>query len=314
MILMRLGAAVLTLLAVSLVVFGGTEALPGDAATAVLGREATPDAVAKLRNDFGLDRPVTTRYVEWLKGFAQGDLGRSVPSGDSVATLISDPVRNTAVLGLATLLLLIPLVLLLGVVTAVRRDGALDLLSSGATLGLIAVPEFVTGSLLVVVFSAWLGWLPAVSLIDSSQSLFSQRSALVLPVATLLVASVAQGVRMVRACMIDVLRSDFIEALRLKGVPERDVLLRHALPNALGPTIQVLALTIAWLTGGVVVVEAVFQFNGVGLALTGAVSSRDVPTVQAIAMLIAAVYVALNLASDIATALLNPRLRRRQRV
>jgi peptide/nickel transport system permease protein len=314
MILMRLGAAVLTLLAVSLVVFGGTEALPGDAATAVLGREATPDTVAKLRNDFGLDRPVTTRYVEWLKGFAQGDLGRSVPSGDSVATLISDPVRNTAVLGLATLLLLIPLVLLLGVVTAVRRDGALDLLSSGATLGLIAVPEFVTGSLLVVVFSAWLGWLPAVSLIDSSQSLFSQRSALVLPVATLLVASVAQGVRMVRACMIDVLRSDFIEALRLKGVPERDVLLRHALPNALGPTIQVLALTIAWLTGGVVVVEAVFQFNGVGLALTGAVSSRDVPTVQAIAMLIAAVYVALNLASDIATALLNPRLRRRQRV
>jgi peptide/nickel transport system permease protein len=314
MILMRLGAAVLTLLAVSLVVFGGTEALPGDAATAVLGREATPDAVAKLRNDFGLDRPVTARYVEWLKGFAQGDLGRSVPSGDSVATLISDPVRNTAVLGLATLLLLIPLVLLLGVVTAVRRDGALDLLSSGATLGLIAVPEFVTGSLLVVVFSAWLGWLPAVSLIDSSQSLFSQRSALVLPVATLLVASVAQGVRMVRACMIDVLRSDFIEALRLKGVPERDVLLRHALPNALGPTIQVLALTIAWLTGGVVVVEAVFQFNGVGLALTGAVSSRDVPTVQAIAMLIAAVYVALNLASDIATALLNPRLRRRQRV
>ena len=311
---MRLGAAVLTLLAVSLVVFGGTEALPGDAATAVLGREATPDAVAKLRHDFGLDRPVTTRYLEWLKGFAQGDLGRSVPSGDSVSTLISDPVRNTAILGFATILLLIPLVLLLGIATAVRRDGTLDLLSSGATLGLIAVPEFVTGSLLVVVFSGWLGWLPAVSLIDSSQSLFSQRSALVLPVATLLVASVAQGVRMVRACMIDVLRSDFIESLRLKGVPERDVLLRHALPNALGPTIQVLALTIAWLTGGVVVVEAVFQFNGVGLALTGAVSSRDVPTVQAIAMLIAAVYVALNLISDIATALLNPRLRRRQRV
>lgn len=314
MILMRLGAAVLTLLAVSLVVFGGTEALPGDAATAVLGREATPDAVTKLRHDFGLDRPVTTRYLEWLKGFAQGDLGRSVPSGDSVSTLISDPVRNTAILGFATILLLIPLVLLLGIATAVRRDGTLDLLSSGATLGLIAVPEFVTGSLLVVVFSGWLGWLPAVSLIDSSQSLFSQRSALVLPVATLLVASVAQGVRMVRACMIDVLRSDFIESLRLKGVPERDVLLRHALPNALGPTIQVLALTIAWLTGGVVVVEAVFQFNGVGLALTGAVSSRDVPTVQAIAMLIAAVYVALNLISDIATALLNPRLRRRQRV
>jgi peptide/nickel transport system permease protein len=313
MIVMRLAVAVLTLLAVSLVVYGGTEALPGDAATAVLGREATPAAVAKLRHDFGLDRPFTTRYLDWLEGFAHGDLGRSLPSGEHVSALISDPVRNTAVLGLATLVLLIPLVLLLGVLTAVRRDGTLDLISSGATLGLIAVPEFVTGSLLVVIFSAWLGWLPAVSLIDSSQSLIGQRSALLLPVATLLGASVAQGVRMVRACMIDVLRTDYIEALRLKGVGERDVLLRHALPNALGPTIQVLALTIAWLTGGVVVVEAVFQFNGVGLALTGAVSSRDVPTVQAIAMLIAAVYVALNLLSDVATALLNPRLRRRRR-
>jgi peptide/nickel transport system permease protein len=313
MILTRLAVAVLTLLAVSLVVYGGTELLPGDAATAVLGREATPAAVAKLQQDFGLDQPFLTRYLDWLQGFVHGDLGRSMPSGDPVWSLISDPVRNTTILGLATLVLLIPLVLVLGMLTAVRRDGTLDLISSGATLGLIAMPEFVTGSLLVVVFAAWLGWLPAVSLIDSSQSLVSQRSALVLPVLTLLAASVAQGVRMVRACMIDVLRTDYIEALRLKGVRERDVLVRHALPNALGPTIQVLALTIAWLTGGVVVVEAVFQFNGVGLALTGAVSSRDVPTVQAIAMLIASVYVALNLLSDVASALLNPRLRRRQR-
>ena len=312
MILTRLAVAALTLLAVSLLVYGGTEALPGDAATAVLGREATPAAVAKLRHDFGLDQPFTTRYLDWLQGFAQGDLGRSVPSGDQVWALISDPMRNTALLGLATLVLLVPLVLVIGMLTAIRRDGTFDLISSSATLGLIAVPEFVTGSLLVVIFGAWLGWLPAVSLIDSSQSFISQRSALVLPVLTLLAASVAQGVRMVRACMIDVLSNDYIEALRLKGVPERDVLLRHALPNALGPTIQVLALTIAWLTGGVVVVEAVFQFNGVGLALTGAVSSRDVPTVQAIAMLIASVYVVLNLLSDIASALLNPRLRRRQ--
>ena len=132
MILMRLGVAVLTLLAVSLVVYGGTEALPGDAATAVLGREATPAAVAKLRHDFGLDRPFTTRYLDWLEGFAHGDLGRSVPSGEHVSALISAPVRNTAVLGLATLVLLIPLVLLLGVLTAVRRDGTLDLISSVA--------------------------------------------------------------------------------------------------------------------------------------------------------------------------------------
>jgi peptide/nickel transport system permease protein len=313
MILTRLGVAVLTLLAVSLVVFVGTEALPGDAATAVLGREATPAAVAKLQHDFGLDRPLVTRYVDWLDGLVHGDLGRSMPSGEHVSSLIADPIRNTAVLGLATLALLVPLVLVLGVLTAVRRDGSLDFITGGVTLGLIAVPEFVTGSLLVVVFAAWLGWFPAVSLIDSSQSLISQRSALVLPVLTLLVASVAQGVRMVRACMIDVLRTDYIEALRLKGIRERDVLFRHALPNALGPTIQVLALTIAWLTGGVVVVEAVFQFNGVGLALTGAVSSRDVPTVQAIALLVAAVYVVLNLLSDVATLLLNPRLRRGHR-
>jgi peptide/nickel transport system permease protein len=308
--LVRVGVGLLTLWAVSLVVFLGTEALPGDAATAALGREATPEAVAELRAQFQLDRPVLTRYWEWLSGFVQGDLGRSLPSGERVSSLVADPVANTAVLAAVTIAILIPLALFLGIVSAVRRDRLLDHSVAWTTLAMISLPEFVTGSLLAILFAVWLPWLPAVSLVDPSQSLLSQRSILVLPVATLIVASVAQMTRLVRASLIDVLQSEYVETARLKGVPERRVLVFHALPNALGPTIQVAAITVAWLAGGVVVTESVFQYNGIGLAFTGAVASRDLPTVQAIAMIIAAVYVLVNLAADLAVIFLNPRLRR----
>lgn len=309
-ILGRVAVGVLTLWAVSLLVFLATQLLPGDAAQAALGQQATPQLVAGLRKQFGLDRPVFVRYGEWLAGFVHGDLGHSLPSGTPVASLLADHVRNTAALAGLTIAVLIPLSLLLGIMSAVRRDRIFDHGVAGVTLALISTPEFVVGSLLALLFSVRLRWLPPASLIDSAQPLLAQSNLLVLPVLTLLAASVAQTTRMVRASMIDALEADYVTMARLKGVPEYRVLLVHALPNALGPTILVVAFNVAWLVGGVIVTEAVFQFPGLGLALTSAVTARDQPTVEAIALLVTAVYVGVNLLADLGVILLNPRLRR----
>jgi peptide/nickel transport system permease protein len=309
-ILLRIGVGVATLLAVSAVVFLAVEALPGDAATAVLGQVATPELLEQYREDFGLDRPLLERYGDWLAGLFQGDLGESLPSGDPVSGAIADKLRNTAALSVATLIILVPLSVCLGIVSAVRRDRPLDHGIAATTLALIATPEFVVGTLLAVAFAVWLELLPPVSLIDAQEPIVSQLRAFVLPVVTLLAAAVAQTIRMVRASMIDVLRSEYVQMATLKGVPEVRVLVRHALPNALGPTLQIIAFNIGWLAGGVVVVETVFQFPGIGLAFTNAVAARDLPTVQALAIIIAGVYVVVNILADIGVILLNPRLRR----
>ena len=309
-LLLRIGSGLLTLWAVSLFVFLGTQLLPGDAAQAALGQNASPALIAGLRHEFGLNRPVLVRYGEWLAGFVRGDLGRSLPSGEAVGPLLADHVRNTAVLAAITIVILIPLSVVLGIASAVRRDHAFDHAVTGVTLALISTPEFVVGSLLALILAVRFGWLPPASLVDSSQPVSGQLALFVLPVLTLLAASAAQMIRMVRASMIDVLESDYVTMARLKGVPERRVLFYHALPNALGPTIQVTAFNIAWLIGGVIVTEAVFQFPGVGLALTSAVAARDQPTVEAIALLVTAIFVGANLVADICVILLNPRLRR----
>jgi len=301
---------VATLLAVSAIVFLGTEALPGDAAQAVLGQTATPALLKQYRHDWGLDRPVLNRYGDWLWGFVRGDLGSSLPSGDPVSKIISDKARNTVGLAIATLIVLVPLSIGLGILSAVRRDGLLDQIVASTTLTLIATPEFVVGTLLAVVVAVWLGWLPPVSLVDATKPITSQLNLLVLPVLALLAAAVAQTIRMVRATMIDVLESDYVQMARLKGVPPWSVMLRHALPNAFGPTIQILAFNVGWLIGGVVVVETVFQYPGLGLAFRNAVTARDLPTVEAIAMLVTGVYIVVNLLADIGVILLNPRLRR----
>jgi peptide/nickel transport system permease protein len=310
LLLTRIGVGLLTLWAVSLVVFLGTQLLPGDAARAALGQLAPPDTLSALRKQFGLDRPVMARYGTWLWGIVHGDLGRSLPSGDPVGSIIGDRVRNTVALTVATISLLIPVSIVLGIASAVRRDRRFDHGVAVITLALISIPEFVVGSLLAVIFAVWLHWLPPASLVDSSLPVLGQISLFVLPVLTLLAASIAQMIRMVRASMIDVLESDYVTMARLKGVPEYRVLFFHALPNALGPTLQVIAINVAGLAGGVIVVESVFQFPGLGLALTSAVASRDQPTVEAITMLITVVYVGVNLLADIGVILLNPRLRR----
>jgi peptide/nickel transport system permease protein len=314
----RLAAGLATLLVVSILLFAGTSVLPGDVASAVLGRDATPEGLAQIRQELHLNRPAPERYWDWLSGFVRGDLGDSVAgqavSGQPtpISGVIGERIRNTLVLAVATIVLLIPLSIGLGVLAAVRAGRVTDHVVSTTSLAVISLPEFVTGTLLVLLLAEWLGWLPGVSLIPIGETVFSHPSILVLPVLTLLAASLAQTIRMVRAGMLEVLRSDYVEWARLCGHRERDVVLRYGLRNALAPTVQVIALNIQWLVGGIVVTEYVFGYPGIGQALVQAVSVRDVPYVLSVGMLIAIVYISLNVLADLIVVLLVPRLRTAQ--
>jgi peptide/nickel transport system permease protein len=314
---------VLTLLIVSVLVFAGTSVLSGDAATIALGKDATPERVAALRANLGLDDPAPQRYVDWLGGLLQGDLGVSLSVGTAgsttdistdntgipVSELVGDRVVNSLILAFAAAAVVFPLSLLLGAWSALRPGRRADSVISTTTLVLIALPEFVVGLLLVFLFAVQVKWFPAVSFVPPDVSLAERIDGLVLPVATLTAASVAHTARLVRGSLIEVLESDYVQMARLKGVPERAVVRRHALPNALVPTIQVVALNFAWLVGGIVIVEVVFGYPGIGQGLTAAVQSRDLPTVQVLAVAIAAVYVVVNTLADLATIVLTPRLR-----
>lgn len=299
--------------AVSAIVFFGTWALPVDPVAASLGNQASPALIREYRHSLGLDRPVGQQYVDWLSGFIHGNLGKSVPRGTPVWGAISDRVRNTAVLAIATLIILVPLALALGIMSAVRRDSVVDHGVAVTTLAAIATPEFVVGTFVIVVFAVWTHLLPPLSLVDSSKSIFSQLSALALPVLTLLVILVAQMTRMVRATMIDVLNSDYVRLAVLKGVSQRRILIRHALPNAIAPTLQIIAFTIGWLVGGVVIVENVFQYPGLGTTVTSSILTGDLATVEAIVMIMTAVYLGATLTADVAAIVLDPKLRRRVR-
>lgn len=310
-VIVRVGLGVLTLWAVSFLIFFGIEALPGDAATAALGSSATPERVAQYRADFGLDQPALQRYVEWLGGFLHGDLGRSFPSGTAVAELVGPRVGYTALLAVMTLVLLVPVGVALGVIAGTREGSRTDQVTSSFTLILAAIPEFVIAAIFLLLFAVWIPFFPSVSLIDTQRPVSGQLLVFILPALTLLAAGAAQTCRMVRACIIDVLDQPYIAMARLKGVSERRVIWQHALPNALGPTLQIIALNLGWLFGGVVVVEAVFEFPGIGRALTQAVSTRDVAVVQSLALLITAVFLAGSVLADIAASALNPKLRRK---
>jgi peptide/nickel transport system permease protein len=302
MILGRLAAGVLTLLVASALIFTATQLLPGDLATAALGRDATPQALAQLREQWGLNRPAIVRYGLWLGGIARGDLGTSVINGVPVTQLIGQRLLNSLLLVATTLGLLVPLSLALGIAAALRRGSPFDTLTQLITLATGAMPEFTIGIVLVLVFAIAWPILPAVSFNVSPTSL-------VLPVATLLLLSLAYTARMVRAGTLEVLGSDYVALARLKGLPEASVIRHHVLPNALGPSVQAFALTAAWLAGGVVIVEYLFDYPGIGQGLVGAVASRDVPTVEALSLILAAVYIVGNLVADLSTVLLTPRLR-----
>jgi peptide/nickel transport system permease protein len=306
-----LGLLVLAL--VSVVVFAATQALPGDPARAILGREATPASLKALREQLHLNRPAINQYLSWVGGLLHGDLGKSLATQGPVSSYLHDRLINTGFLLVISGLISIPLSVAIGAYAALRRDRPFDVVSSIISLVLAALPEFVVAVLLVVVFATTVfsGLLPAVSQINPGQDPWSQPSSLVLPTATLVIAVTPYVARIMRASMIEVLESDYVEMARLKGLPERTVIIRHALPNALGPTFQVIAINLAYLAGGVIVVEYVFNYAGIGGALRDAVFNRDLPVVQAVAMMIATLYVVLNVLADVATILVTPRLRTR---
>jgi peptide/nickel transport system permease protein len=311
-ILRRILQGLLVLVLVSIVVFAATQALPGDPARAILGRSATPASLAALREQLHLNRPVIAQYVSWAVGLLHGDAGVSLAAQVPVAKLLSDRLVNTAFLLLCSGLISIPLSILIGSYAALWRDRPFDVITSLATLVFAALPEFVVGVALVVLFATTVfHFLPAITLIPPGGRPWEQPIAIILPTLTLVLAVTPYVVRIMRASMVEVLESDYVEMARLKGLPERIVLRRHALPNALGPTFQVIAINLAYLAGGVIVVEYIFNYAGIGGALRDAVANRDIPVVQALAMVIAGLYVVLNLLADIATILVTPRLRTR---
>jgi peptide/nickel transport system permease protein len=312
-IVRRVAAGLGLLAVISVLVFGATNILPGDVAAAVLGRQATPESIAGLREQLGLDRPLATRYADWVGGIFRGDLGTSLAGTQQpVWTLIRGPLVNTLTLAGLTMLVLVPLSVLLGVAAGVRAGRAVDQVISAVTLAIIAVPEFVIGAVLVLVFAVSLGVLPAVSLIPPGANPLGTPSLVVLPVATLVLAGLAYMLRIVRAGVADVIGSDYVEMARLNGVREPRVVTRYAVRNALAPSVQALAATAQWLLGGVFVVETLFSYPGIGRALVVAVTVRDIPVIEAVALLIAAFYIALNIVADIAIVLLIPKLRTAQ--
>jgi peptide/nickel transport system permease protein len=312
-IVRRVLTGLLVLALVSVVVFAATQALPGDPARAILGRTATPASLRELRHQLNLDRPVISQYTSWVTGLLHGDLGTSLAAREPVSTYLHDRLINSAFLVVVAGLISIPLSVAIGAYAALRRDKSFDHVSSVGTLLLAALPEFVVGVALVVVFATTVfpRFLPGVSILGPGERPWSQPKEVILPIVTLIIAVTPYVARIMRASMIEVLESDYIEMARLKGAPERVVITRHALPNALGPTFQVIAINLAYLAGGVIVVEYVFNYAGIGGALQNAVTTRDLPVVQALAMLIAALYVVLNMLADIATILVTPRLRTR---
>ncbi len=306
----RLVLGVVTLFVVSVLIFVLTNAMRGDTASIVLGREATPEALQQLRTEFGLDRPLVTQYLDWIGGVVTGDLGRSFTTRQPVWETMSSRIGASLFLLLCTSVVCIPLSIAVGAYAALRRDRRFDKISSFVLLSAAATPEFVVGSLLVILLATNVSnLLPAVTIISPGDPPWSNMQGQILPALTLTVSVLPYVARVTRAAVIEVLESDFIEMARLKGMPERTVLVRHALPNALGPVFQVIALNLAYLAGGVIVVESLFNYPGIGLALNDAVRVRDLPSIQFLALAIAAVYVLTNLLADIATVLATPRLR-----
>jgi peptide/nickel transport system permease protein len=310
-VIRRLLLGLLVMFLVSVVVFVATQAL-GDPARAILGRDATPDRLAALRKQLNLDSSVVGQYFHWLGGVLHFDFGSSLAAQEPVSKLLGPRLLNSGVLVLVAAIVSVPLSIAIGSYAALKREKTFDTVTSNLLLILASLPEFVVAVLLVIVLSTSVfHWLPAISPVPPGHHPWEYPSELVMPVATLVFAVAPYVARIMRASMIEVLESDYVEMARLKGLPERTVLIRHALPNAIGPVFQVIAINLAYLAGGVVVIEYVFAYPGIGSALQDAVLNHDIPVVQALAILIAGVYVLLNLLADVATILVTPRLRTR---
>jgi peptide/nickel transport system permease protein len=305
----RILLSLLTLLIVSLIVFAVLEVLPGDVATRILGRDATPETLDLLRAKLGLNDPAPLRYLHWLGGLLSGDLGQSLASSRQVGQILAPRIYNTVLLSAYAFLLYLPLTVLPALVQAIRRDRPLDHGLSVVTLVLLSMPDFLLGTILLFTFVVLVPVLPAISLVDHSSSVLDYLRAMTLPALTLAIVMAVYAVRMLRDNLIEILDSEYIRMAELKGLSARRVLLRHALPNALVPTLNVTALNLAYLVGGVVVVERVFSYPGFGSLLVDSLQLRDLPVIESTVMFAALVYVGANLIADIAAVLLNPRLR-----
>lgn len=310
-LLRRLGLAVVTLWLVSVIVFVATTAL-GDPVRAILGKDyaVSPERVAAIRDVLHLDQPLWQRYLTWLGGLLRGDPGTSVAGGLPVTELIGDRVVASAFLVFLVGIIMVPLAIVIAMFSARHRGGVADNVVQVITLALAGVPEFVTGILLVALLSTGVVHLfPAVTVLPVGAPPWASPISLVLPVATLVISIVPYLVRILRSTMIESLDSDYAELARLKGIPEGRVLRHHVLPNTVVPTVQVTALQLGWLVGGVVLVEYLFAYPGIGAMLVDAVRNSDFPVVQALTMIIAAAYILVNLVADVLSILLLPRAR-----
>ncbi|OYX45654.1 MAG: ABC transporter permease [Rhodobacterales bacterium 32-67-9] len=307
MIAKRLGLGVLTLFVISVIIFGATELLPGDLAQNILGQSATPETVAAFRKELGLDLPAYTRYFNWLFGALQGDFGTSLANKRPIADLIATRLGNTLFLALYAAAISVPLSLLLGILAALYRNSIFDRTVNAMALSSISFPEFFVAYILIFVL-AQSGLFPSMSRMDATVGFGEALYRTFLPALTLTLVVTAHMMRMTRAAIINLLASPYIEMARLKGMKPMRVILKHALPNALAPIITVVALNLAYLVTGVVVVEVVFVYPGLGQLMVDSVSKRDFPVVQAVALIFAAAYVLLNLTADVLSTLSNPRL------
>ena len=308
-ILRRFGFAAFTIVFVSGVVFAAVEALPGDVCTAYFQRFAQGPRLERCIEEQGLNKPAVERYALWVSGAFQGDLGTSLKKRRPISDLLAERFRNTVLLACASAAIGIPLALVLGFWAGIRRDRPVDLVVSTIAMLAMTVPEFVTASVLIFVFAILLNWFPAVTIVQPTVSIIELLPNIILPVVVLAFVMTAHILRMTRASVIGVMTSDFIQMARLKGVPPRQLFWRHLAPSALIPAVNVIALTIAWLLGGVVVIEQVFNYPGVGKLMLQAIYDRDLPLVQAIALIFAMIYIVANLLADIAMVILDPRIR-----
>jgi peptide/nickel transport system permease protein len=305
----KLGIGLLTLWIVSVLIFTGTEILPGDVATAILGQEQTPEAIAAIRRDLGLDRPAVVRYGDWLLDFVRGDLGKSLVSQKAVGPEIEGRLGNTLFLAGVAALISIPLSLALALLSIIRPSGLFDRLINILALITVCTPEFFIAYVLIAFFSVKFQIFPSFAPISSDMPLGQLLYSVMLPALTLVLGVLAYIMRLTRAAIVSVLLNPYIEMAILKGLPWRQVVIRHALPNALAPIINVVSLNLAYLIVGVVVVEVIFVYPGMGQLMVDSVSKRDVPVVQACGLIFASVYVGLNMIADILIVVTNPRLR-----
>ena len=307
-LIVRLSLILVTLLAVSVAIFSLIEFAPGDAASAMLGQGATPDNLKALRERMGLDKPPHVRYLDWVGGAVRGDLGIAA-SGKEISSIIGGRLFNSALLAVGAFLIAIPLGLVMGVVVGVKSDTIWDRVLTLGGLVTISLPEFVTGIALLLILSSTLGWLPSSSIMMPGESIIGKPQVLIMPILTITGALFAYIFRMARANVIDVMGSNYVRTAILKGLPMRTVVVRHVMPNAMLPTITVIANNVGWLFGGLIIVENLFAYPGMGGLLINAINTQDIRMLQSTAMVIAAVYAFSNLAADLTYGWLNPRVR-----